>query len=350
MIGAFGAVLGASLGSCTAGTRRSDQRSAGDPADIAADSVGRVAERYLTWFFAGATDSLWSRLSDRGRQRWPHADSLGAFRGRVAAVITGLERVLRDSVTRSDTLVTWTRYGVNARDGATYYVRLRLTPSSYQLSAIGAQDAGVEAETPYLEYRPRTVLRVPFAGEWFVFWGGRTVGENYHAAYPHQRFALDLAPMADSVVFARVLRGEQTKLTDFQCFGHPVLAPAAGRVAAASDTVADHPAGEVPPHAGWGNHVVIDHGTGEYSLLDHLQHGSVAVRIGQSVEAGDRIGACGNSGRSSHPHVHFDLLTHPFESRATFSMPAKFGDVEVDGVLHDRAELRRWQRIRAGRR
>jgi hypothetical protein len=67
--------------------------------------------------------------------------------------------------------------------------------------------------------------------------GGRTVAENYHAAYPTQRFAMDLAPAADSAVFARALRGEPVRLEEFACFGHPVLAPAAGVVVTAVDTV-----------------------------------------------------------------------------------------------------------------
>ena len=305
-----------------------------------------VTDRYTRWLFAGATDSLWAQLSERGRRRWPAPDSLAAFRRQIVVVLPGFDRVVRDSVARSDTLVTVTRYGVNARDGATYYLRFRLTPGDNRIAAIGAQDAGVAAETPYLDHRTKTPLRLPFAGEWIVFWGGRTVAENYHAAYPSQRFALDLVAAEDSAVFARVLRGEATRLTDFACFGRPVLAPAAGIVVAAADSVPDHPAGELPPHEGWGNHVVIDHGTGEFSLLEHLKQRSVPVRAGQQVRAGDVVGACGNSGRVTHPALHFDLLTRPTEGRGTFSLPAQFLGYVSNGTPVARGEPRRWQRIR----
>ena len=310
------------------------------------DRASAATDRYTQWLFAGATDSLWAHLSERGRRRWPAPDSLAAFRRQIVAVVTGFDAVLADSVVRTDTLVTVTRYGVNRRDGATYYVRFRLTPGDDRIAGIGAQDAGVAAETPYSGYRTRTPLRLPFAGDWMVIWGGRTVDENYHAAYPTQRFAMDLAPAADSAVFARALRGESVRLEDFTCFGHLVLAPAAGVVVTAVNTVPDHPAGTLPPFAGWGNHVVIDHGTGEFSMFDHLKQGSVPVRPGARVAAGDAVGACGISGRANFPGLHYDLLTRPAEGRATFSLPAQFLDYTADGSPVARGEPRRGQRVR----
>ena len=310
------------------------------------DRASAATDRYTQWLFAGATDSLWAHLSERGRRRWPAPDSLAAFRRQIVAVVTGFDAVLADSVVRTDTLVTVTRYGVNRRDGATYYVRFRLTPGDDRIAGIGAQDAGVAAETPYSGYRTRTPLRLPFAGDWMVIWGGRTVDENYHAAYPTQRFAMDLAPAADSAVFARALRGESVRLEDFTCFGHLVLAPAAGVVVTAVDTVPDHPAGTLPPFAGCGNHVVIDHGTGEFSMFDHLKQGSVPVRPGARVAAGDAVGACGISGRANFPGLHYDLLTRPAEGRATFSLPAQFLDYTADGSPVARGEPRRGQRVR----
>ena len=161
---------------------------------------------------------------------------------------------------------------------------------------------------------------------------------------------MDLTPAADSAVLARALRGEPTRLADFACFGRRVLAPGTGLVVAAVDTVPDHPAGELPAASGWGNHVVLDHGTGEFSLLAHLQRGSVPVRPGQRVAAGAPVGACGNSGRTTHPHLHFDLLTRPVEGRGTFSLPAQFLDYVADGTPVARGEPGRWQRIRASPR
>lgn len=57
-----------------------------------------------------------------------------------------------------------------------------------------------------------------------------------------------------------------------------------------------------------GNQVVIDRGDGVFALVAHLKQGSTTVRVGGRVRAGDVIGACGNSGNSTEPHVHAQLM------------------------------------------
>jgi murein DD-endopeptidase MepM/ murein hydrolase activator NlpD len=57
-----------------------------------------------------------------------------------------------------------------------------------------------------------------------------------------------------------------------------------------------------------GNHVMIDHGNGEFSLLCHFRSGSVKVRAGQRVRQGDVLGEMGHSGMGSGlVHVHYEL-------------------------------------------
>ena len=56
-----------------------------------------------------------------------------------------------------------------------------------------------------------------------------------------------------------------------------------------------------------GNAVVIDHGEGWQTQYSHLRQGSIAVRAGQRVAVGDRIGLIGLSGNSEFPHLHFTV-------------------------------------------
>ena len=56
---------------------------------------------------------------------------------------------------------------------------------------------------------------------------------------------------------------------------------------------------------GFGNLVVIQHRFGVTSWYAHLN--TVAVRRGQCVVAGDRVGSVGSTGRSTGPHLHFEL-------------------------------------------
>jgi hypothetical protein len=57
---------------------------------------------------------------------------------------------------------------------------------------------------------------------------------------------------------------------------------------------------------GYGNNVVISHGFGYQTLYGHMSR--MAVRPGQRVNRGDLIGYVGNSGTSTGPHLHYEVL------------------------------------------
>ncbi|NER79680.1 MAG: M23 family metallopeptidase [Leptolyngbya sp. SIO1D8] len=56
---------------------------------------------------------------------------------------------------------------------------------------------------------------------------------------------------------------------------------------------------------GYGRHVVIDHGYDHSTLYAHMS--VIEVDVGDEVKRGDIIGALGNSGRSSGPHLHYEI-------------------------------------------
>lgn len=63
--------------------------------------------------------------------------------------------------------------------------------------------------------------------------------------------------------------------------------------------------GDLDCGGGYGNWVEIDHGDGYTTLYTHLQ--AIHVKPGQTVSAGDVIGAEGNTGRSTAAHLHFEI-------------------------------------------
>jgi murein DD-endopeptidase MepM/ murein hydrolase activator NlpD len=56
---------------------------------------------------------------------------------------------------------------------------------------------------------------------------------------------------------------------------------------------------------GYGNNIVIDHGNGYQTLYGHLNR--IYVKVGDSVARGSEIGQMGSTGRSTGPHLHFEV-------------------------------------------
>ncbi|MEU0484165.1 M23 family metallopeptidase [Streptosporangium sp. NPDC006013] len=134
---------------------------------------------------------------------------------------------------------------------------------------------------------------------------------------------------------------------DFPAFGAPLLAVADATVVRAVDHNRDHLSrNSFPallflafeamfrsmggPSQVVGNHVVLDLGGGTYAMYAHLRRGSLAVREGDRVHPGQLLGHCGNSGNSTEPHVHFQLMDGP-DLEVAHGVPFSWRGVGVPG-------------------
>lgn len=172
--------------------------------------------------------------------------------------------------------------------------------------------APVEAEIPVGVYTQRTDLIFPFRGHGLVTQSGAANGGHRNGS---GQFATDAMALSEN--YAPQNTSAFAVNTDIVGFGRELIAPGVGVVVVARGDRPDQPVpGEsnedfhVPEFRGSGdpgNHVVIDHGNGEFSLIAHLMAGSLAVREGERVTQGQRIGRLGNSGDSFAPHVHHQL-------------------------------------------
>ena len=59
--------------------------------------------------------------------------------------------------------------------------------------------------------------------------------------------------------------------------------------------------------AGWGNHLIIDHGNNIYSRYGHMRFDGVYKRVGDKVNKDEIVGLMGNSGRSEGRHLHLEI-------------------------------------------
>jgi biotin carboxyl carrier protein len=232
-------------------------------------------------------------------------------------------------------------------------VELTLTLSD----AAGESTHAVTHKLNLRAYTPLHTLNIPLDGAVFVH-----AGHDLHSH--HRRFPLH-SPMADALKvrhnvsryaydFALVNekgelhKGDGAKLSDWFGYGATVFAPAAGTVLELHDGQADNEIGKPPrldrealvrdPKLLFGNYVLIDHGRGELSMLAHLKTNSVAVRVGQRVEAGQTVAAVGMSGDAALVHLHYQM-----QSATGFSdgVPSRFGNFM-------RKVGSEWARVEAG--
>ncbi|MFE1378647.1 M23 family metallopeptidase [Streptomyces sp. NPDC058740] len=132
--------------------------------------------------------------------------------------------------------------------------------------------------------------------------------------YVPQRFAIDWYKVGER---GQTWEGDPARLTSYLDNTPPVTPP-------------------VPPiEQTVGNHVTVEVAPGRYLLYAHLEPGSLRVREGDHVEPGRILGRIGNSGNSTTPHLHFQVMTTP-EFFPTDSPPFTFREFRVAGQVEPR--------------
>ncbi len=199
-----------------------------------------------------------------------------------------------------------------------------------------------EADAYPMPYTNKSTLLLPLRGRIYVF-----DGHDFYAHHRRQTVFRKSGFHANSVRFGydlmiadakgELYRGDRFVPENWFSYGSPVYAPAAGTVADAENDVPDNtykngelvyaslPEGVDP--IGLGNHVVIDHGNGEFSIVLHMKPGSVHVKKGDPVEQGEQVGAIGFSGDTFLPHLHYQLMDG-IDETASRCLPSYFHDFE----------------------
>jgi murein DD-endopeptidase MepM/ murein hydrolase activator NlpD len=149
------------------------------------------------------------------------------------------------------------------------------------------------------------------------------------------RYAYDLMCIdADGSLY----QGSPYQKENWYGFGKPVYVPMDGKIVAVQNNIPDNEyegkivkAPKLAPNAdpdGMGNYVIIAHANGEYSMLLHMEKGSIKLKRGQIVKAGDKIGTVGFSGEAIYPHLHYSV-TNGAKELASEGLPNYFNDYKL---------------------
>ena len=199
--------------------------------------------------------------------------------------------------------------------------------------AIGKADDGAisqsSAEIAVLNYQTKTRFFFPLKGTWYVSNGTNPSGT--HRWGIAQEFAYDLVKVdADGISG----KGDETRPESYYAYGQEVLASADGTVYEVRDGVDDTPMAQFADSdpsvvmkrlteyqtslrrqygamGSSGNYVILDHGNNEYSVMVHLKKNSLRVKRGERVKQGHVIAQVGQSGLSTEPHLHFEVVSNP---------------------------------------
>lgn len=195
-------------------------------------------------------------------------------------------------------------------------------------------------------------LSYPLTGDWLVQNSPADRVPSHGTTLFATRFAIDFVPTdprgrTAPISLRTLLRPEPPEV--FPGFGRPITSPVDGGVVAVHDHQPDHDAHRGLPSlayaltqrqrvaGGWlglaGNHVLVATASGIVVALCHLRRGSIGVVTGQRVAVGDLLGACGNSGNSTEPHLHLQAMDAPDPTSAQ-AVPIRFpGGMPRNGAI-----------------
>ncbi len=179
----------------------------------------------------------------------------------------------------------------------------------------------VSIKIPIKEYKNKKEYLFPLKGSWLVF--GNWDDVYNHRTMHSQEFAMDLVQLNDNLQFEQT---HEKPNEEYKCYNEEIIAIADGEVVDCFNGMPENPSAikmisneekrEIIEKSGFvplisGNYAIIKHATNEYSFYAHIKLDSLKVKKGDIVKQGQIIGKLGNSGNSTGPHLHFQLMDKP---------------------------------------
>ena len=166
------------------------------------------------------------------------------------------------------------------------------------------------------------VIRSPLLGKnWLAANGPSNTSAHRRAMLPvngqpriGQRYAIDWIQLGDD---GKAFTGDEHDNKSYHAWDQEIHAVADGKIVEVKDGIPENipNSGKLAVQMTYdtlaGNHIIQELSEGHYAAYAHLRPGTIKVKVGDTVHAGDVLAHLGNTGNSSEPHLHFQVCDAP---------------------------------------
>jgi len=133
---------------------------------------------------------------------------------------------------------------------------------------------------------------------------------------PHigQRYAIDWIQLSGD---GKSFTGDERKNSSYHAWDQEIYAAGDGKIVEVKDGIPENVpnssklAVQMTYDTLAGNHIIQELSEGHFAAYAHLRPGTLKVKVGDTVHAGDVLAHLGNTGNSSEPHLHFQVCDSP---------------------------------------
>ncbi len=214
-----------------------------------------------------------------------------------------------------------------------YIIKLRYTNHKYIAEVIIQNNKPEENLYSFINNNKRFGMQYKYFAIKLPFWGDWFVAQAHDGKYTHKE---DWKHAWDFIIVnndEKQFENDGNYVEDYYCYNKSIISPAKGVVVEIIDGIEDNIIGEENLLQNWGNTIVIKHSEYLYSQMSHIKKDSFKVKVGESVQQGQMLANCGNSGRSPYPHLHFQLQATPYVGSITLDYPISNYFINTNGKL-----------------